>query len=247
MWYRKATLGLVAGQLVVIGTFAQQDSPSKSPKQDNPVSKKDENSSNDPGKKEQPKIDSEEKNEIKKWSKEKLLKEMGKANHTLSREGQEWLKSKVRLEVLVNKEKAFYDELKADKSLKNAQEKLVGAKEDLAKLADITDDKEMQKELGKIIGKCDLKLSDIEKFIAFKESDYTIRTGEAALARISKLTDRALEIPVPQRALSTASSKSQVDSIASSIPDATGKVDTNRSNLDADPNIVKKLLEALSR
>lgn len=245
MWYRKAILGFIAGQFVLVGLFAQQET--KNTKPETPASQKDANNAKDGAKKEQPKIDVEEKNEIKKWTKEKLLKEMGKANHTLSREGQEWLKSKVRLEVLINKETAFYDELKQDKSLALAREKLNDSKADLAKLANIKDENEVPKELKKILDKCELKLADIEKFIAFKDAEYTIKTGEDALAKISKLTGKALDIPAPQRRLSNGgTSKTQVDKIASAIRGSDGIVEPPRDP-EADSNLAKRLLEALSR
>jgi len=245
MWYRKAILGFMAGQFVLVGLFAQQET--KNTKPETAANQKDGNNGKDSAKKEQPKIDVEEKNEIKKWTKEKLLKEMGKANHTLSREGQEWLKSKVRLEVLINKETAFYDELKQDKSVALAREKLNDSKADLAKLANIKDEKEVPKELKKILDKCELKLADIEKFIAFKDAEYTIKTGEDALAKISKLTGKALDIPAPQRRLSNGgTSKDQVNKIANGIPGSDGIVEPPRDP-EADSNLAKRLLEALSR
>lgn len=244
MWYRKTILGFMAGQFVLVGLFAQQET--KNTKPETPASPKDANNAKDGAKKEQPKLDSEEKNEIKNWTKEALLREMGKANHTLSREGQEWLRSKVRLEVLISKEKAFYDELKDDKSVALAQEKLNGAKDGLLKLKDIKDEKEIEKELNKILVKCELKQSHIEKFIAFKDAEYTIKIGEDALVKISKLTGKALDIPVPQRPLSPGgTTKGQVIDIANTIPNPGGKGEPTIP--ETDPNLAKRLLEALSR
>jgi hypothetical protein len=246
MWYRKAILGFMAGQFVLVGLFAQQET--KNTKPETPASQKDVNNAKDGAKKEQPKIDSEEKNEIKKWTKEKLLKEMGKANHTLSREGQEWLKSKVKLEIIISKQKATYNELKNDKSIALTQDKLNGAKDSLIKLKDIKDEKEIEKEINKIIDKCELKQMDIQKFIAYKDAEYTIKLGGEGLDKISKHFEKPLKgTQRPKSAKDGTSARTQVETIVESIPGETEKPDETDTEPKRDPNIAKRLLEALSR
>jgi hypothetical protein len=245
MWYRKAILGFMAGQFVLVGLFAQQET--KNTKPETPASQKDANNAKDGAKKEQPKLDAEEKNEIKQWTKERLLKEMGIANHMLSREGQEWLKSKVKIEMLISKQKVIYNELKDDKSIILAQEKLNGAKESLMKLKDIKDEKEINEELSKIIQKCELKEDDIRKFVEFKDSEYTINLGKIGLAGISEHFEKPLKgRQFPKEPNDGENPLTQMMTIINSIPKKPGEP-VSPPGSEPGSNIAKRLLEALSR
>ena len=104
----------ILASFFVMSGIAQQEKATKAPDGEKGDTKKDTKKESEEVRKEQPKLDENEKNEIKKWSKEKLVAAMAKAQNTLSREGQNKLKLKVRLEVFVVKEKAVYDELKKD-------------------------------------------------------------------------------------------------------------------------------------
>ncbi len=240
---------IIAGFLVMSG-IAQQEKAPKAPdgdtKNEKGDPKKDTKKESDEVRKEQPKLDENEKNEIKKWPKEKLVKAMANAQNTLNREGQNKLKSKVRLEMFVVKEKAVYDELKKDPKIANVEEKLRDAKADFNKILTARDDKELELEVDKLLKKLDLKLKDIERYGEYKEAESNIKTAEAGLERIAKIFDEPTDFPAAVRPRGRSSSKSQIDAIVSAIPDESGAV-IKKSGNETDAKSLRKLLETLAR
>lgn len=236
---------IIAGFLVMSG-IAQQEKATKAPDGEKGDTKKDTKKESEEVRKEQPKLDENEKNEIKKWSKEKLVAAMAKAQNTLSREGQNKLKLKVRLEVFVVKEKAVYDELKKDPKIADVEEKLKDAKPEFKKLLTAKDDKELQSEFEKILGKLELKRKEIDKYKDYKEAELNIKTAEEGLERIAKIFDKPIDFPAAVRRRGKSSTKSQIDAIVSGIPDESGAVIKKPEN-ETDATDLRKLLEALAR